>query len=107
MEPGVVRPACDHRPIRRHDSANRQTGRRIKHRPTDAGFVEKLVPILGRRIAGGAAILFQVAKMQMVEFRKQLRHLVALRHIRGDFLAAGMIVDMSVGIDDLHGMVSP
>jgi len=41
--------------------------------------------------------LFQIAKVQMVELRKELRHLIAFGHVAGDFLAAGMVIDMSVG----------
>jgi hypothetical protein len=37
-----------------------------------------------------------------VEFREQFRHLIAFRHVRGNFITASMIVDMSVGIDDFH-----
>ena len=42
--------------------------------------------------------------MQMIEFRKQFRHLIAFRHVRGNFITASMIINMSVGIDDLHGI---
>jgi hypothetical protein len=42
--------------------------------------------------------------MQMVELWKRVRHLIAFRHVLGDFLSARMIVDMSVGIDDLHNL---
>jgi hypothetical protein len=40
--------------------------------------------------------------MQMIELRKEFRHLVPFRHVRGDLFAASVIVDMAVGIDDLH-----
>jgi hypothetical protein len=42
--------------------------------------------------------------MEMVELRKELRHLIAFGHLSGDLLAASVIVDMSVGVDDLHGV---
>jgi hypothetical protein len=38
----------------------------------------------------------------MVEFWKQARHLVARGHVRRDLLAEGVIVNMTVRINDLH-----
>src|SRR5262245_23043216 len=38
----------------------------------------------------------------MVEFRKQICHLITLGHVAGDLFTASVIVNMSVGIDDLH-----
>src|SRR6476660_6817405 len=43
----------------------------------------------------------------MIELREGLRHLIAPGHVRGDFFAAGVLVDMSVGIDDLHAIIPP
>ena len=43
------------------------------------------------------------SEKQMIELGEELRQLIALGHIRGDFLAAGVIVYMSVGVDDVHG----
>jgi hypothetical protein len=40
--------------------------------------------------------------MQMIEFRKEFRHLIAFRHVPCDLFAAGVVIDMTVGIDDLH-----
>jgi hypothetical protein len=45
--------------------------------------------------------------MQMIEFRKQIRHLIARGHVLGDLLATSVIVDVSVGIDDLHTLSPP
>ena len=53
------------------------------------------------------SILFQIAKVQMIELRERLSLADCLGHVRGDFLAAGVIVDMSVGIDDLHAIIPP
>ena len=38
----------------------------------------------------------------MVELRKEPRHLIAFRHVFGDLVTFRMIVDVSVGIDNLH-----
>src|SRR4030095_7049080 len=43
----------------------------------------------------------------MVELGKELRHLIALRHVGGDFLAASMVVAMSVSIAALHRLDPP
>jgi hypothetical protein len=40
--------------------------------------------------------------VQVIELRKQIRHLVALGHVPSDLCAARVVVDMAVGIDDLH-----
>jgi hypothetical protein len=41
--------------------------------------------------------------MQMVKLREELRHPIAHWHVVSDFLAASVIVDVAVGIDNLHG----
>jgi len=37
----------------------------------------------------------------MVELGEQIGHLISFRHVPGDLLAASVVIDMSVGIDDL------
>jgi hypothetical protein len=40
--------------------------------------------------------------MQMIELRKKFCHLIAFGHVLGDLITANMVIDMTVGIDDLH-----
>jgi hypothetical protein len=40
--------------------------------------------------------------MQVVELGEQLCHLIAFGHVLSDCFAAGVIIDMSIGVDDLH-----
>ena len=38
----------------------------------------------------------------MIELREELRQLISLGHVCRNLLAAGVIVDMPDGIDDVH-----
>jgi hypothetical protein len=40
--------------------------------------------------------------VKVIELRKELRQPISPGHVCGDFLTAGMIVDMAVGVDDFH-----
>src|SRR5207253_9868695 len=102
----VIGPARDHRPILGHNAADRQAGSRVEHRPTDAGFVQEFYPIVRCRVARAAAVLLEIAEVQMVELWKKLRHLISFGHVLGDFLAASVVVDVSVSVDKLHGLTS-
>ena len=42
----------------------------------------------------------------MIELRKELRQPISPGHVCGDFLTAGMIVDMAVGVDDFHKLLA-
>ena len=42
----------------------------------------------------------------MVELWKELRHLISFGHVLGDFLAASVVVDVSVSVDNLHSLTS-
>jgi hypothetical protein len=41
----------------------------------------------------------------MIKLRKELGHLVSLRHVPGDVVTAGLVVDVSVRVNNLHYFV--
>ena len=71
------------------------------------GLIQEVEPILRAGVSCRAAVELQETEMKMIQLGENFRHLVSLRHIPGDFLTAGAIVHVTIGIDDLHKMSTP
>src|ERR1044071_3498959 len=75
----------------------------IYHGPIDAGLVKKIDPLFRTHIARPRTLLaaFEKMKMNVIERRKNL-HAITGRHEFRNLVHTRPVVDMAVGIDDLH-----
>jgi hypothetical protein len=103
IKPVVVRAASGDCPILGDDAADCEAGGGIYHRPIDSGLVEKIDPLLRTHVARPRTLLaaFEKMKMNMIERWKNLCAVTG-RHEFRNLVHTRPVVDMAVGIDDLH-----
>ena len=103
IKPIIVSATRGDSPVFGDNSPHGQACGGINHGPIDFGFIQKVDPFSRPDIAGSRALFaaFQEVEVNMIEGRKNLRA-VAGRHVLGYFVHARSIVDMAIGINDLH-----
>ena len=103
VEPIIVRSTGGDGPIFGDDPADGQSRGWIYDGPVDANLVEKIHPFLGSDGAGARALFATLQEMEVdvVECGENLAA-ISRRHVFGDFVHTGPIVDVAIGVDDLH-----
>jgi hypothetical protein len=105
VQPVVVRATGGDRPIFGDDSADGQTRCRVNCGPVDFRLIEKIDPLFRSDVACARAFVsaFEIMKVDMIERGENLGA-ISRRHVSRDLVHARTVINMTVGVDDLHNL---